>query len=525
MCGHDGSHFWRTGDDGATLAFTADDGAGGSGADALSGTSCSIPGNTCTPAAGVPGSGTALSYAFTITPSTATLTSASTLTPNNTDDNGEGVASVTVSARDLVGNSASSGPITVNVTRVKWARTLTGVANIRGSPIATPPVAGKALVLVAGTNAAADPVVALDTTGAIFASTGHAAGVTSVTSNMAYSPLTNKLYVVQQNASNAYAFSLSSAGFTTEFVCSLGGQTNGAPAVIGATAANERMLVGDTGSNLLWAIGGTGGSCPANQLKSVSVGMAPGTVGTPISDGATVYFAYGDTGIAKVPFGLPAGFGTLVQHNLTQVIVGSPSLVGNLFYGENKNYHALSPADLTTQAWTAAGAGAMNSAITAAPVISDSLVFGAATVTDGHVRAFDQGTGADTVDFPAAAASIGAPSAIAVGADNVIYFSNSGQNELAAVKYTKPPAASAARLWRFKGGSVGSGAANLTFVGPASEPIVDSSGVLYFGADNGNVYALMTDSGGAAVPTGGTNWPRVGFDNCNSGNNSYTNCR
>ncbi|MFL5310920.1 MAG: hypothetical protein ACJ79H_10750 [Myxococcales bacterium] len=524
VCGHDGNHFWRLGDDGALMTFSADDGASGSGANALQGMACAIPGNTCTPSAGTSGSGTALNYSFAFTPSIATLTSGSTLTPNNTDDNGDGVASVTVTARDNVGNSATAGPINVNVTRVKWVRTLTGLANIRGSPVVTPPVAGKTLVLIAGTNAAADPIVALDTTGAVFATTGHVAGVTSVTANMAYSPLTNKLYVVQQNASNAYAFSLSVGGFTTEFVCTLGGQTNGAPAVIGSSGASERMLVADTGSNLLWAIGGTGGSCPANQLKSVSVGAAtPGTVGAPISDGATVYFAYGDTGIAKVPFSLPNGFGTLVKNDLTQVVVGSLSLLDSLFYGENKNYHAVDPVGLTTQAWTTAGAGGMSSAITAPPVISDSLVFGVATVTDGHVRAFDQGTGADTVDFPATA-SVGAPSAVAVGVDNVIYFSDSGQNEMVAVKYTKSPGASAARVWRFKGTSVGSGASNVTFTGPGSEPTMDSSGVIYFGADNGNVYALMTDSGGAAVPTAGTNWPRVGFDNCNSGNNSYTNC-
>src|SRR5207237_8550444 len=102
--------------------------------------------------------------------------------------------------------------------------------------------------------------------------------------------------------------------------------------------------------------GCTRGVCPANQLKAVSLGVAPGTVGTTRSDGATVYLAYGDTGIAKVSFSLAAGFTSLTQQNLTQVIVGSPSLVGNLFYGENKNYHSLDPSNLTTQAWTTAGA-------------------------------------------------------------------------------------------------------------------------------------------------------------------------
>jgi len=342
---------------------------------------------------------------------------------------------------------------------------------------------------------------------------------------MAYSALTNRLFVVQQSAGNAYGFSVSLTGFAPEFVCAVGGQTNGAPAIIGTVAATERMLVANSGNDKMWAVGGTGGACDLNQVTSLLVGAAgPATVGPPMSDGGTVYFAYGDTGLAKVSFDSNVGFGMPTKHDLTQVVLGSAALVGNVFYGENKTYHSISPADLTTQAWTAAGAGAMATAVTAPPVVADALVFGAATLSDGHLRGFDAGTGALAVDY-AGAGSIGAPSPVAMGSDKVIYFSDSGLNELAAVRYTKPPSASTTLVWRFIGTSVGAGAASLTFAGPGSEPTIDPNGVLYFGADNGNVYALMTDSGGAAVPTGGTNWPRVGFDNCNAGNNSYTNCR
>jgi len=167
----------------------------------------------------------------------------------------------------------------------------------------------------------------------------------------------------------------------------------------------------------------------------------------------------------------------------------------------------------------------MTSTVTAAPVVSDAVVFGTATLNDGHLRGFDSTTGALAVDY-SATPSIGAPSQVTVGADKVIYFSDGGQNELVAVRYVKPPPTASATLqWRFVGTSVGATSTNVSFIGPGSEPTLDPTGVLYFGADNGHVYALMTDSGGAAVPTAGTNWPRIGFDNCNSGNSSYANCR
>ena len=73
-----------------------------------------------------------------------------------------------------------------------------------------------------------------------------------------------------------------------------------------------------------------------------------------------------------------------------------------------------------------------------------------------------------------------------------------------------------------------------TFTGPAAaplagigtEPTIDDNGIVYFGQDSGNVYAIITDGATVAPPAGaGADWARTAFDRCNSANASYTGCR
>jgi hypothetical protein len=77
-----------------------------------------------------------------------------------------------------------------------------------------------------------------------------------------------------------------------------------------------------------------------------------------------------------------------------------------------------------------------------------------------------------------------------------------------------------AAAWSF----TGNGTASLSSV--TGEPTIDASaanaGTIYFGDSSGNIFALITDSGGPLAPTAGSTWPRVGFDNCNSGNTSLS---
>ena len=48
--------------------------------------------------------------------------------------------------------------------------------------------------------------------------------------------------------------------------------------------------------------------------------------------------------------------------------------------------------------------------------------------------------------------------------------------------------------------------------------------MLYFatGTALGEVYAIITDSGGPFAPSAGSTWLRVGYDNCNSSNTAFT---
>ena len=56
-----------------------------------------------------------------------------------------------------------------------------------------------------------------------------------------------------------------------------------------------------------------------------------------------------------------------------------------------------------------------------------------------------------------------------------------------------------------------------------TEPTLASDGTLYFGDNGGRVYAIITDT--APATTGASDWPRTGYDNCNSNhaaNTGYT---
>ena len=526
VCGHDGSHFWRLGDDGSALSFTAAD-PGGSGPNLASAATCTIAGGTpCI--VSYPGA----SYSFTINPSKLLLTS--TGNAGNTDSQGEGTVAVTVTAKDAVGNQASNGPVNVKVTRLRWVKQFASVTNIRGSPVVTPPIgsgaSAKSLILLAGTNTAADPIFALDKTGAVVSSAGHAQGITTVTNNMAYSPVTNTLYVTQDGSRAVNAFTVAAGGLSAAYSCTLStnsaAKTSGPPAIFGTNSVDEVALVSDTGQHKLWALSGASGTC---TLGAPSLAIGTTSLGPPTTNNATVYLSYGDTGIATVAFSATNGFRSLTLKDLGETIVGQMALATSLFFGENRNYHSYS-ADVGTNLWTAANAGKMFAPITSSPIVAQSLVFGFAGAGDGHLRAFNQSGSAVVAGTEAwQSGTLGAVSSVVIGAGGgVAYLTDGGNNELVAQPFTSSTAGSPA--WNFVGDNATKNSLNLGFSGPGSEPTIagpstDQAGVLFFGADNGNFYALMTDSTGSFVPTAGTDWPRVGFDNCNSGNSSYINCQ
>jgi hypothetical protein len=420
-----------------------------------------------------------------------------------------------------VGNASSATVTTINVTRVKWARKLVNITALAGSPVVTPVIGADRQIILGGTGGSNESIVSLNSTGAIVGTLGTGQ-VTTITNNMAFSPITNRLYVTQENLGTVYVYDMARAAAPAlAYSCSLGasGKASGSPAVIGTSAATERGLIADSGNHFLWGITNNGGICDTVASTHVSVGT--GAVKTPTTDNTNIYLSYGATGIATSTLAaVVAGSPAAGLHPLTISIGGPVELTsGALFFADAGNYRSYS-LDFATSNWSAA-----TTQVNAPPIVHGNLVFGFGDINDGKLHAFVQGTGSAAspgFTFGTALGNVSAGTIGLVGTTPAIYFADDGNNELAAVSYS---AGTATQLWSFKGTGLKTlGGVSVAIAALGTEPTIDSSGTLYFGAGT-ITYALITDSTGAVTPVGGSNWPRVGFDNCNSGNSSYSNCQ
>jgi hypothetical protein len=518
LCGHDGAHFWRLGDDGAVLAFSATDGAGGSGLDTGAGASCDF--GTGQPACAVQypgGAGAgAVSYKFTVNPSQLTLA---------TDAAGNAQVTATVAARDAVGNVSAPASAPLLVTRVKWVRQFgPALSSLNTAPILTPPIGAtnpQRQLIIAGAGATNDSIYSLGLDGSILGSAGHLASppITSVNSATAFSANTKNLYVLTN--STAYVFSISALGpSASAFVCSLG-LSSGSPIILGSTRSNEIAIVADSLNNQIVALSGNG-SCIVRGLAIVP--NANKVLGAPTTDGAAgvsnIYVPSGGNDVTHL-FWDGVALAVSSHTGIALNVVTAPLLVGpSLIFGDdNKNY-----ASFTTNfgaRWTGPTLAAVPSL---APVVHDGYVYGAAGAVDGHLHALYEGTGLQAWQYPNdPAVKIGTISTPVIARLSALYFTDSGNSELVALPYSTTPGQSALPVWVFKGQSNFRGA-DTRFTGGGAEPVIGPDGALYF-VDGSSVYAILTDTGAGATPVGGTNWPRVAFDNCNSGNSSYTNCQ
>jgi hypothetical protein len=311
-----------------------------------------------------------------------------------------------------------------------------------------------------------------------------------------------------------------------------GAKISGAPAII-ADVSVERVLVTDSTSSSLLAWKKAGSTCDS-LLVTPKQTVGSGSVASPTTDGTNVYVSYQNTGIAKVPFS-GGSFQTPFLRDLNLAgQVGLASLTqARLFVGVNQatfTYRAYGTDMAPTMLWPGVDAGRMLDTILAPPVVNNGVVIGAADLNDGLLRAFMMTDGSVAFSYnPTAAAPKSAlsPVAISGGTPSVYYFSD-GSGELNAV-VQKGMGGAIAPNWgsSFKGKSaLGT---DLSFTSYGTEPVIGPDGTLYFAANNAtntnaNVYAIMTDTGPGVAP-GPTNWPRVGFDNCNSNNSSLTNCQ
>ena len=517
FCGHDGNHFWRAGETNV-FGFNGADSNTGSGIDtsvAGAASTCSVAGSTGTCTSSYSNG----QFSFTPDFSTATF---------NSGSDGTGTVSVTVTVKDRAGNVGTATKSDVAVTRVKWVRKMgSSIINFAGSPIVTS-VPAPQIILGGSEHDSSGAVLSLAPDGTKLWQAGHAQGITTISQNMAYSPVTKLLYVVPSSGASAYAFPLTGsnqtpAGVGAGIACT-GGGVSGAPTIIESGGSEYALVPDDTASfHRLTAFLVAGATCTgADNLKTASW---TGNVYTASTDGSNIYLGHDDTALAKATFS-GGSFTVPIDAAATVAIDGNIAIAGGLFFGDDNNnvYRDFSSSGLTT-AWTNGGNGPNANYPDTSALVTEQYVFGSfkKNTYDGHLYAYSPSNGATAFTYPATSSGgVGALSNVALGADDTIYVSDRGNGEIVALA---APASGmvATKLWFFSH----VGATTITApsqAGPATtEPTIDAAGTMYFGDGAGNVFALITDSGGPLPPTAGSNWPRVGFDNCNSGNTSF-NC-
>ena len=537
-CGHDAAgHFFRSGDGKYKLIFTVSDSFSipndvGSGADPAGGT-CSILGvATCVVTYD------AVTGEFTMPAdfSLATFTSAA---------DGTGTVSVTVNAKDRVGNIANSVTVsTIAVTRVKWVRSMAGkIDTIKGSPVVTTIPASQIIVTGHDSVDALGPIASLSPDGSILWRTGHI-DATAISNNVAYSSATKTLYMLGDNAKQLFAYTVSkdvngvvSVGLAYNCplkIVTTNGSAVGAPTIINSGGV-EYALVSDSINKRLWAFTGGAGSCSGSNPAFNNNNAWNGFVNPPTTDGTLVYLPHDGTNLSSVPFTAGA-FGTPVTDAGTgfaaQGILGPVAIANALFFGDTStvagHVYSYTSAFAASTNWTTGVSAAIGGGLNAPAVVGSTYVFAPATTGEGHFHAFNKTAPATSFQWAigGGGSQIGNSSAPALGADGAIYFSDDANKELVPIKVSSnTPSLISTWASTFQGSVtqvISAGPTDTLIDSLGTEPTIDANGVLYFGTVAGKVYALITDSGGPLPASAGSTWPRVGYDNCNSSNTAFS---
>lgn len=538
-CGHDGAHFWRRGDaadgsDTGSITYSATD--NGSGV-SPGGATCAVTGSS------KPCVVTAAGAVLTLTPNF----SAATLSTPSDPATGGGTATVSLGIRDAVGNPAAPATATPAVSRLKWARAVsavpTSVISLAGAPIVTAKPVDQVIV-AGGASGSIDPIVALKPNGGLLWTAGNAQGLRQVTTNLAWDPTPSTdpahpspmLYAVDTNYLHAIHIAFPPGGTPVVEPLTTGhsyncGLTNGigSPAIF-APNPSPRVLVSENGGGnagpTVSALGplATGLSCARNNA---TIALQAGAVGPPtVGPLGAAYLGYDnsnsdptDIGVLSAQFP-QTGAASATPHKLGMIpyIDGafSPVAIANgVFFGyaTARTYQSYTPG-FQLQWVTPPLAGGPAVALATPLVVANGLALGA-TKNPGKLYAFDKATGTQKWIYPATGNPVSF-SPIATGSDGQLYFSD-GTGEFVALV---PPAgtAAAAPAWTFKGtGAVALG-------GAGNEPTLSATGLAYFtvnsNANGSLVYALFIDGGPLAANP--AEWPRTGFDNCNSGNSTFS---
>ena len=544
-CGHDGSHWWRRGlgTSGAELTamtFTGQElDSNGSGMDPGTGT-CSIGGSalTCTPTSGDTLGVKTATYSFKPNFSDAAL--------SGTVDvkTGGQTAAISVAASDAVGNPATLVTATgIQISRLRWVNSLNasatgspGVTSLQGAPVVTGSPAPQVIV---GGSSASNPIVALKPSGGTLWTGGGAAGISPVTGNMAYDWTASMLYAMGGTTFAGLHTTGTASGI--DKYCSAGLTSALGSPVIYTAGTSGVVLAADSGStppriNAFTPanLSASGGSCSSGIPAAIT---STASIGPPTVNGTTIYWGYdntattaGDAGVVSATFasGTFSGVTTHKLNSTTPSQNGVPPLVGtysfialadSLFLGNsvNRSYYNFSYSYGWN--WTTTAFGG-STTLVAPVVVAKGLALGISGGNSGQIYAYYKvsdaaaGTVGGTLKWSYPGSDLGSISSPVTASDGMIYFSDSKNNEFQAIK-PATAATTPVMSWNFKGPT------GLALTGVSSEATIDAKGIIYFGQSTGNVYALITDVGSSAAAVG-TDWPRTGYDNCNSSNTAFS---
>jgi len=274
-----------------------------------------------------------------------------------------------------------------------------------------------------------------------------------------------------------------------------------------------------------YTLNAAGGACtePHVGLEFGAVALNPG-LGPPSANGSTVFMGYDnsgngtatDIGLKSIQFtggifGTTITTGAIGKQPATNTGPDAITPASDLFFevnGDHKGYRYAT--DLTTQVWGSTPVLGAAQNIFSQPLVSGSLVFLSSTSLFFHN--LGDGT-ANGTQFPAASVTRVSPPTFGKTAT---FLSDAANKEVVAFDPT-----TRTQIWSFKGSGTTAPSTALSSV--ATEAALGGDGVLYFGDSVGHVFALITDTTPATTAPG--DWPRTGFDNCNSnhaGNTGFT---
>ena len=501
-CGHDGSHFFRAGDGKYTLKFKVDDGTNGSGPDP-NGSTCAIAGvSTCS----VTYDTTSGTFQFPAELSQATVTT--------TADGTGTVSSIKVTGKDLVGNPGTDVTLTsVAVNRVKWIRK--EAVNLSTAPVLSEQMG---LVIVGGSVNSGDSIFAINTADGSQAWKAGAASpaVGTITGALALdtTPSTDVnhpspiLYV--NGPTDVFAMH-----FTSTAVDKYCSQTPSAtPTMVGSPiifggGASAVVMAGS--QDKLIAIQSApkvgGGGCI--QVDSYPSGGP--LLGPPSAKDSTIYFGYDNHVATPSDFGIKflafSGdkFGSANGANLgrqpsTNSAPAAISTASDLFYGVNGDHLFYRyKGDLSALSWSSSPALNSTANIFSQPVIVGSSVYGSADA----LYTYNVTTGvAPTTGWPIATNAGGQVSPPTIASNAIFVADKSSPPKLGSYDLTGKINWSYAPTGTTAIGTI------------ATEATLGPDGVVYFGDAVGHVYALFSDATPLAPAAG--DWPRTGYDNCNS---------